>query len=74
MPKKAKERKGKKAHTKHKLKSKSEQYTVSETGVERKKSCPKCGSGVFLAVHANRQSCGKCGFTEFAKQEATATA
>eukprot|EP00760_Papus_ankaliazontas_P003377 PhM_4_TR11588/c0_g1_i1/m.81983/K02977/RP-S27Ae, RPS27A; small subunit ribosomal protein S27Ae len=23
--------------------------------------CPNCGAGVFLAVHKNRRSCGKCG-------------
>jgi len=28
------------------------------------KSCPKCGSGIFLAEHSNRRSCGKCGYSE----------
>jgi ubiquitin-small subunit ribosomal protein S27Ae len=28
------------------------------------KSCPKCGAGVFLAEHANRRSCGRCGYSE----------
>jgi small subunit ribosomal protein S27Ae len=28
------------------------------------RSCPKCGSGVRLAEHANRLACGKCGYTE----------
>ena len=28
--------------------------------------CPKCGAGVFLAKHADRVSCGRCGYTEFA--------
>ena len=28
------------------------------------KICPKCGTGVNLAEHANRRSCGKCGYTE----------
>lgn len=28
------------------------------------KSCPKCGAGTFLAEHANRRSCGKCGYAE----------
>ena len=37
------------------------------------KSCPKCGSGIFLAEHANRRSCGKCGYSE-AKAAAPATA
>lgn len=30
--------------------------------------CPKCGSGVFLAVHIDRVSCGRCGYTEFKKK------
>ncbi|MBU0586799.1 30S ribosomal protein S27ae [Candidatus Micrarchaeota archaeon] len=28
------------------------------------KSCPKCGAGVKLAEHKNRNSCGKCGYFE----------
>jgi ubiquitin-small subunit ribosomal protein S27Ae len=28
------------------------------------KSCPKCGPGVFLAEHADRRSCGRCGYSE----------
>jgi small subunit ribosomal protein S27Ae len=28
------------------------------------KHCPKCGPGVFLAEHANRLSCGRCGYSE----------
>ncbi|MEA3254598.1 MAG: 30S ribosomal protein S27ae [Candidatus Altiarchaeota archaeon] len=37
--------------------------------LERKrKSCPKCGEGVFMAHHADRDSCGKCGYTEFKKK------
>ncbi len=28
------------------------------------KNCPKCGSGIRLAEHANRRSCGKCGYFE----------
>ncbi len=30
-----------------------------------RQTCPKCGSGVFLAKHKNRVSCGKCGYTQF---------
>jgi small subunit ribosomal protein S27Ae len=33
--------------------------------VAKLKSCPKCGTGVFLAEHGNRESCGKCGYTVF---------
>jgi small subunit ribosomal protein S27Ae len=28
------------------------------------KNCPKCGPGTRLAEHANRRSCGKCGYFE----------
>lgn len=28
------------------------------------KSCPKCGAGIFLAEHADRRSCGRCGYSE----------
>lgn len=28
------------------------------------KFCPKCGTGVRLAEHNNRRSCGKCGYFE----------
>ncbi|MBI5159086.1 30S ribosomal protein S27ae [Candidatus Micrarchaeota archaeon] len=31
---------------------------------KKTKPCPKCGSGVRLAEHANRRSCGKCGYFE----------
>ncbi len=45
-------------------------YEVSNgTLVRKKKTCPKCGDGVFLAEHKNRSSCGSCGYTEFAKKE-----
>ena len=43
-------------------------YEVSGDTVKRtKQTCPKCGTGVFLAKHANRSTCGKCGYTEFSK-------
>ena len=34
----------------------------------KRKMCPRCGAGVFLAEHEDRYSCGKCGYTEFRKQ------
>ena len=41
-------------------------YQVSGNKVERKnKSCPKCGSGTFMAKHANRMTCGQCHYCEF---------
>jgi len=33
-----------------------------------RQNCPKCGPGIFLGQHANRKSCGKCGYTEFQKK------
>ncbi|MEM0147816.1 MAG: 30S ribosomal protein S27ae [Candidatus Micrarchaeaceae archaeon] len=33
------------------------------------KACPKCGSR--MAEHADRYSCGKCGYTEFKEKTAT---
>src|SRR3989344_5129984 len=29
------------------------------------RTCPKCGAGVYLAIHKDRETCGKCGYTEF---------
>ncbi|MBC8521915.1 MAG: 30S ribosomal protein S27ae [Candidatus Syntrophoarchaeum sp.] len=34
----------------------------------KRKACPRCGAGVFLAEHEDRYSCGKCGYTEFRKK------
>lgn len=34
-------------------------------GLKRKnKSCPKCGSSVFMAKHKDRHTCGKCSYSE----------
>lgn len=44
-------------------------FQVNGNDVKRLlKTCPKCGAGVYLANHANRESCGKCGYTQFKKQ------
>lgn len=43
----------------------SQAYEVKGDTLERKnKTCPKCGPGVFLAKHKDRETCGKCGYTE----------
>lgn len=56
---KKKEKKPKKPLQRWKL------YKVSGDKLERtNKSCPKCGSGSFLASHKERLSCGKCGYVE----------
>lgn len=26
--------------------------------------CPKCGPGIFMAKHPDRETCGKCGYME----------
>jgi len=45
-------------------------YQISGDKAERKnKTCPKCGSGVNLAKHKDRETCGKCGYTEFSSKK-----
>ena len=47
---------------------KFEVYSVKGGKVERKrKPCPRCGAGVFLAEHKGRLFCGSCHYTEFLK-------
>lgn len=44
-------------------------YKVEDNKLVRSRQhCPKCGPGVFLAQHADRVSCGRCGYTEFLKK------
>jgi small subunit ribosomal protein S27Ae len=47
-----------------KTSKKWEKYEVTDNSVKSKKSCPKCGPGVFLAEHKDRFACGKCGYME----------
>lgn len=55
----------KKSEAKKKVSKKWKAYDTSGSAVVRKlKSCPKCGEGVHLAKHSDRQSCGRCGYTE----------
>ena len=37
------------------------------------RNCPKCGAGVHLAAHADRFSCGRCGYMEMREKTAAAT-
>ena len=56
------------AKRRRKRMSKWKFYEIKDGKVERKrKECPKCGAGVFMAEHADRRSCGRCGYTEFKK-------
>ncbi|MDH3364733.1 MAG: 30S ribosomal protein S27ae [Thermoplasmata archaeon] len=49
-------------------KAKKDCYSFEGDTLKRsKKHCPKCGPGVFMGVHKDRVSCGKCGYTEFVK-------
>ncbi len=74
MAKKGKEakRREKKQRTgkKHMSVKVHEYYEVSGDSVTRKrKSCPRCGPGAWLAEHKGRLYCGKCGYTEFEKRQ-----
>jgi ubiquitin-small subunit ribosomal protein S27Ae len=62
----SKEKKGKKPH---KNKPTGKKYSHYENGKVKKKHCPRCGPGTFLANHKGRLYCGKCHYTEFAKKE-----
>lgn len=54
--------------TKHKTIKKHEFYKIEGgKAVRERKSCPKCGPGVFMANHVGRMHCGKCGYAEFVK-------
>lgn len=44
-------------------------FKLYEGGKAKNKSCPKCGAGVFMAVHKDRETCGKCGYTIFKGKE-----
>jgi small subunit ribosomal protein S27Ae len=44
-------------------------YDVSSGSIVRlRKSCPRCGPGVYLGKHSNRLSCGKCGYAEIERR------
>ncbi|MFO7872327.1 MAG: 30S ribosomal protein S27ae [Candidatus Undinarchaeales archaeon] len=50
--------------------NKRDLYEVSGDSIKRKKKqCPRCGPGIFMAEHSDRLSCGKCGYTEIEKKE-----
>ena len=75
-------REGKRVRTgrKHESLSAKDYYEVQGSELKRKrKSCPRCGEGTWLARHKNRQYCGRCGYTVFegknntVQQEAAAT-
>ena len=60
----------KKAAAPKKAPAKYTAYKVEGDSVTRTKPvCPKCGPGTFMAVHKDRTSCGRCGYTEFNNKE-----
>ncbi len=45
-------------------------YKVEEIGLKRLLPvCERCGPGYFMADHANRYTCGHCGFTKYKQAE-----
>ena len=43
-------------------------YEVAGESLKRKKqTCPKCGPSFYMAEHANRRTCGRCGYSEIKK-------
>ncbi|MBI2148014.1 30S ribosomal protein S27ae [Candidatus Woesearchaeota archaeon] len=45
-------------------------YAASGQRLERKnKTCPKCGPSVFMAMHRDRVTCGKCRYMEMKRKE-----
>jgi len=42
----------------------SDNYDTAGELKRKNKFCPKCGSGVFLAQHKDRVTCGKCHYME----------
>ena len=58
----------KKGKKQRKTKTTSKRYKNYDASGELKRKnqfCPKCGTGVFLAKHKGRVTCGQCGYTEF---------
>jgi ubiquitin-small subunit ribosomal protein S27Ae len=40
-------------------------YEAKGSELKRKNQfCPKCGPGIFMAAHKDRNTCGQCGYTE----------
>ena len=44
-------------------------YEAKDKLTRKNASCPKCGPGFFMAVHKDRISCGKCGYSEMGKKQ-----
>jgi len=41
-------------------------FKVDKDSISRtRRNCSRCGKGVFMSKHKDRNTCGKCGLTEF---------
>jgi len=56
--------KGKKSKNK-KPSERWKKYKLEGKKLAKQKTCPKCGPGMFLAMHKDRTYCGSCHYTEF---------
>jgi small subunit ribosomal protein S27Ae len=65
---KAKASGGKKPHKNKPTSKKYTKYIINGDQITRKRSCPRCGMGVFLMEAKDRVYCGKCHYTEFSKK------
>ena len=66
------DKKGKKGKKNKPTSKKYLHYEVSGDSVARKKKyCPRCGPGTFLAGHKDRAYCGKCHYAEFTKKDSS---
>ncbi|MBN3036904.1 MAG: 30S ribosomal protein S27ae [Candidatus Diapherotrites archaeon] len=62
------DKKGKKVRKKQAKPRKGEHYKIEGGKAQKTKmECPKCGAGVFMAEHKDRQHCGRCGYTKWKK-------
>lgn len=62
-------KKGKKPHKNKPTSKKYAKYSINGEIVNRKRTCPRCGPGVFLMISKDRVYCGKCHYTEFINSE-----
>lgn len=54
---------------KHKSSPRYKFYEVKGDEVVRKGNfCPRCGPGIWLSHHKNREYCGRCSYTEFTEK------
>lgn len=66
--KKGADKGGKKAHKNKPTSKKYMLYKIEGDKVSRKKHCPRCGPGIFLAEAKDRLYCGKCHYTSFGEK------